>query len=97
MEPPFYTVNGIINRRIHLRNECLIRIDIEDAADNAFKGIVRNISPDGAYIECRQPLLTKRRELTMTIPFQTKPGSKSVVGKVVWVTDKGVGIQFAKG
>jgi len=96
MENTLYSVEGTLNRRVHLRNECSIDIEMEDTLENVYHGRVVNISPGGAYILAGRATLRKNQKVSLTIPFQKKDGAVTVDAKVAWIGPEGYGVAFVR-
>ncbi len=79
-------------KRKHPRKKTFIHIDCS-GNKCAFTDFIQNISDSGLYIETQIPLFTDQ-ELSMNF---SPPGAKDpikIIGKVVRVGSRGIGVQF---
>jgi hypothetical protein len=79
-------------KRKHPREKIFTHIDCS-GNKCAFTDFIQNISDSGLYIETQMPLFTDQ-ELSMNF---SPPGAKDpikIIGKVVRVDSRGIGVQF---
>jgi len=79
-------------KRKHPREKTFTHIDCS-GNKCAFTDFIQNISDSGLYIETQMPLFTDQ-ELSMNF---SPPGAKDpikIIGKVVRVDSRGIGVQF---
>ncbi len=76
-------------RRRYPRKPCHLTVGGFDK-DSAFKGVAKNISLGGAFIETTHPF-TVNKEVFLSF-FERDP--VKVVGKVAWTASDGAGISF---
>ncbi len=84
--------HGQTERRKHPRKKTFIHVDCS-GNKCAFTDFIQNISDSGLYIETQMPLFTDQ-ELSMTL---SPPGAESpikIVGKIVRVDSRGIGVKF---
>jgi len=84
--------HGQKERRKHPRKKTFIHVDCS-GNKCAFTDFIQNISDSGLYIETQMPLFTDQ-ELSMTL---SPPGAESpikIVGKIVRVDSRGIGVKF---
>ena len=96
MENTFYSVDGMLNRRDHLRNECSIGIEMEDPMETLYHGCLKNLCPGGAYIEAVETALKKNQNISLTIPFQKTADFVTVKARVAWLGSEGFGVAFIR-
>jgi len=81
------------SRKYH-RNNCAVPLKYA-LKGQVYKGLIKNISSVGAFIESGFPLSTGRY-ITMAIPVVKKHKIIKRKGKIVWVCDTGYGVKFIK-
>jgi Tfp pilus assembly protein PilZ len=79
-------------RRQHPRRPCFIATDFA-IQDRVFRDFVRNISPDGVFIETLTPLLNGA-EITIVFSLPNYGGSFKTAGNIVWTSLQGIGVGF---
>ena len=61
-----------------------------------FEGMIKNISPEGAYIESLLALPVGQ-SVTVAVPSARKKKEDiKIEGRVVWINEEGFGVQFQK-
>jgi Tfp pilus assembly protein PilZ len=63
--------------------------------DRAYRDIIQNISPTGVFIETREPFAVGQEILLSFTPSRNADAIK-VRGKVVRVSDAGIGVKFVR-
>jgi hypothetical protein len=81
-------------RRSHRRRACLIPVKGAGQAQ-PYKDFILDISPAGVFIETRRPVY-RDQEIEMTFLHPVSLKDISVVGRVVWVSERGFGMRFKR-
>ena len=63
--------------------------------DRAYRDVIQNISPTGVFIETREPF-TVGEEILLNFTPSRNADPVKVRGKVVRVTDAGIGVKFVR-
>jgi hypothetical protein len=79
-------------RRRHPRKKTFIHVDCS-GNKCAFTDFIQNISDSGLYIETQIPLFTDQA-LSMTLSPPGAEGSIKIIGKIVRVDSRGIGVEF---
>lgn len=82
------------NKRKHPRKVISKRI-IFAFKENIFKGVLKNISRGGAFIETRATFKMGHK-LTLAFPRGARKKPFKLSGKVVWSSENGFGLEFSK-
>jgi uncharacterized protein (TIGR02266 family) len=82
---------GIYSRK-HTRKEYVTQVDFS-TEDQAYKELVKDISPGGLFIETNAPLAVGQ-EITLLLSFQDRERPMKILGEVVRATDQGIGVKF---
>jgi uncharacterized protein (TIGR02266 family) len=82
---------GIYSRK-HVRKSYVSEVDFS-TADQAYKELVKDISPGGLFIETRAPLAVGQ-EITLLLSFPDRERPMKILGEVVRATDQGIGVKF---
>jgi uncharacterized protein (TIGR02266 family) len=82
---------GIYSRK-HSRKEFITEVDFS-TEDQAYKELVKDISPGGLFIETRAPLAVGQ-EITLLLSFPDQDRPMKILGEVVRATDQGIGVRF---
>ena len=61
----------------------------------SFRGMVKNISPSGAFIETGQSFAIGEK-LAVALPFVKKGEATMVKAEVIWKNDQGIGVKFKR-
>lgn len=85
-------IRSLSNNRHHRRLRYAAKI-IFGTQHGSFRGLLRDLSRSGAFIETRGAVPVGARVLA-TIPFRNKVGWVSVAGKVVRADAGGIGLRF---
>jgi uncharacterized protein (TIGR02266 family) len=81
-----------IYSRSHSRKEFVTEVDFS-TEDQAYKELVKDISPGGLFIETRAPLAVGQ-EITLLLSFPDQERPMKIIGEVVRATDQGIGVRF---
>jgi PilZ domain len=81
-------------RRRHRRRACLIPVEGAGQAQ-PYKDFILDISSAGVFIETRRPV-HRDQEIEMTFLHPVSLQDISVVGRVVWVSERGFGMRFKR-
>ena len=81
-------------RRRHRRRACLIPVEGAGQAQ-PYKDFILDISSAGVFIETRRPA-HHDQEIEMTFLHPVSLQDISVVGRVVWVSERGFGMRFKR-
>jgi len=92
LEKKQYSEHEEKERRKHPRKKTFIHVDCS-GNKCAFTDFIQNISDSGLYIETQIPLFTDQ-ELSMTLSPPGAEGSVKIIGKIVRVDSKGIGVEF---
>jgi uncharacterized protein (TIGR02266 family) len=82
---------GIYSRK-HSRKDFVTQVDFS-TEDQAYKELVKDISPGGLFIETRAPL-SVGQEITLLLSFPDQERPMKILGEVVRATDDGIGVRF---
>jgi uncharacterized protein (TIGR02266 family) len=82
---------GIYSRK-HTRKEYVTQVDFS-TEDQAYKELVKDISPGGLFIETNAPLAVGQ-EITLLLSFPDQERPMKILGEVVRATDQGIGVRF---
>jgi uncharacterized protein (TIGR02266 family) len=82
---------GIYSRK-HPRKDFVTEVDFS-TEDQAYKELVKDISPGGLFIETRAPLAVGQ-EITLLLTFPDQERPMKILGEVVRATDDGIGVRF---
>lgn len=81
-------------RRRHRRRACLIPVEGAGQAQPC-KDFILDISPAGVFVETRRPV-HRDQEIEMTFIHPVSLKDIRVVGRVVWVSERGFGMRFKR-
>ena len=81
-------------RRRRRRRACLIPVETADQAQ-PYQDVILDISSAGVFIETRK-LVHRDQEIEMTFRHPVSLKRISVVGRVVWVSERGFGMRFKR-
>ncbi len=84
----------IKERRQHRRKACLIPVDCT-VRDHSYKEFFLDISSGGVFIETRRSVY-RDQEIKMTFPHPVSHEEVTVIGRVVWTSEKGFGVRFKR-
>jgi uncharacterized protein (TIGR02266 family) len=82
---------GIYSRK-HTRKEFTAEVDFS-TEDQAYKELIKDISPGGLFIETRAPLAVGQ-EITLLLSFPDQERPMKILGEVVRATEEGIGVKF---
>ncbi len=80
--------------RRHMRRETSLTVYYA-THDRAYRDTIQNISPTGVFIETREPFNVGQEILLNFTPARNADPIK-VRGKVVRITDEGIGVKFVR-
>ena len=78
--------------REYVRKPYVSEVDFS-TGDQAYKELVKDISPGGLFIETRAPLAVGQ-EITLLLSFPERERPMKILGEVVRATDEGIGVRF---
>lgn len=81
-------------KRVHPRVSCSIPVDYT-TQDQAYRGLIRNISVGGAFIESRE--LHLGPEITVVFSLHDDEASFKLRTEVAWIDKQGLGLKFKLG
>jgi hypothetical protein len=84
----------IKERRRHRRKACLIPVECT-AQNESHKDFISDISSAGVFIETQRSVY-RNQEIRMTFPHPISHKDIIVVGRVVWIGEKGFGVRFKR-
>lgn len=61
--------------------------------DQAYKELIKDISPGGLFIETRAPLAVGQ-QITLLLSFPERERPMKILGEVVRATNEGIGVRF---
>lgn len=84
----------IKERRRYRRKACLIPVEYI-ARKESYEDFISDISSAGVFIETHRSLY-RNQEIRMTFPHPVSHQEIIVVGRVVWIGEKGFGVRFRR-